>query len=514
MQTNKIEPIFGGFSTPFNVNVSKSNHSITELSDLVLEGLKRYNEYEPKVFVRGGMLCDVFVDEKDNVKIRNFEKPEMLMYYADISCNFKKINSENKEVKARLPIDVVKNILVSPKPKTRIPALNCVVESPFVSKDGSFITAPGYNSTDGIYFKPRPGYKDIGGLIPETPTRGDIDKAVSNIRGIFSDFIWGDDASEDNLLGHILTCIMRPNIDGCVPMHLNDKPQMGCGGSLLDKVVARLTTGDVLKSRTMPGGRAPNEEMKKTLNSIFKDGTYLVCFDNIDGKIDSPSLASAITSRKNTDRILGTTNDTSFDVNVVWCGNGINIDLAGDLPRRVYVTRILSDSAAPYLKTNFKIPELETHVKEHRYEYLVDLFTIIRGYYQAGCPKPKITPKLGGFEEWHELIGGIMEFAGRTKFLANTVDIINSATEQNNDDELLVSEIYNLFGEREFTATDIQNSGSEAIKKLLPKWIDDNPRKLGKYLSKVHDKVYSTGLKMEKSGLIQHKQYYTISKVN
>ena len=167
-----------------------------------------------------------------------------------------------------------------------------------------------------------------------------------------------------------------------------------------------------------PFKRDDDAEWSKVITAVLIKGSTIICFDNVDGLLRSPSLASAITAKVYSGRILGFSKTVEIPVNVSWFVNGNNIQLGGDLPRRCYWIRLDAKMSRPWERKGFKHKDLGAWVMENRGQLIAAILTMAKAWYVAGCPKPN-TPKLGSFESWCDTVGGILQFAGITDFLGN-----------------------------------------------------------------------------------------------
>jgi len=92
----------------------------------------------------------------------------------------------------------------------------------------------------------------------------------------------------------------------------------------------------------------------------------------------------------------------ALPVKASFLASGNNVRLAGDMPRRYYRVPLDAKCTTPFLRTgpepgrNFTIDDLKSWTQQHRVELLAPLLTLVRAWYLAGKPKPKIKP-LGSF---------------------------------------------------------------------------------------------------------------------
>jgi hypothetical protein len=210
-----------------------------------------------------------------------------------------------------------------------------------------------------------------------------------------------------------------------VPLALIDAPQQGTGKSLLANVISTISTGRAAAMMPAPDN---DEEWRKRITSTLMGGATIITIDNLDGRLDSPSLASAITADTWRDRILGQSEVVEIAQRATWMATGNNISLGGDLQRRCYWIRLDAKTAEPWRGRTFRHPRLILWVKQHRSELLTALLTLARGWFTAGKPDAP-TPVLGSFEEWSQVVGGVLHAAGVESFLGNLDELYAAADE-------------------------------------------------------------------------------------
>jgi len=254
--------------------------------------------------------------------------------------------------------------------------------------------------------------------VPDNPTPDDVKAAVDLVNEPFLDFPFTDDASRAHIIAALLTAVLRPSLPGLVPITLIDKPAPGTGASLIARVISVITLGTTSAIITAPRGE---EGWQKLVTSIVRDGSTLVNVDNIESKLQSAALAAIVTATDWRDRILGLSETGTWQNCTTWIVNGNNITLGGDLPRRVIWCRLDAQSERPWQeKREFKHPDLIGWTRTHRGDILAAVLTLVRYWIRSGKPKPPAdTPLLGGFEEWRDTIGGILDVCGVPGFLGN-----------------------------------------------------------------------------------------------
>jgi hypothetical protein len=139
--------------------------------------------------------------------------------------------------------------------------------------------------------------------------------------------------------------------------------------------------------------------------------------DNAVGRTDSPALASVLTAERWTDRQLGRSEMLSLANHAVWLLTGNNPGLSMELARRSVRIRIAPAVDRPWQRQGFRHPDLLAWATENRPALVRAAITLVRAWLAAG--RPAHGRKLGSFEGWSEVLGGVLEVAGVGGFLGN-----------------------------------------------------------------------------------------------
>jgi hypothetical protein len=137
-------------------------------------------------------------------------------------------------------------------------------------------------------------------------------------------------------------------------------------------------------------------------------------------------------------------------VKATFLASGNNVRLAGDMGRRCYRVRLDAKCSTPFLRTgpepgrHFTIDDLKAWTQEHRGELLAALLTLVRAWYMAGKPKPKIKP-LGSFERWTLTVGGILENAGIKDFMENATAMYQETDDESREWEGFLLVLHDVF---------------------------------------------------------------------
>ncbi len=500
----------------WKVVVNKS--SLQTQTSITLDGLAEAND-PPFVFNRAHLLVRVIFDENDNPFISIITESGV-RGILERCVDFVKMDLRGVEKPAYPPIDVVKDLMNLPEWYT-IPPLAGIVEAPIVLADGGIVNKKGYDEMTRLFYAPASGL--IIPPIPNRPSKADIDKAVDLIKEIFVDFPFVDDSSKANMMAALITAVLRPMISGPVPMAIIDKPQAGTGATLLAEVIAMVATGRSAALMTAPEDDAA---WRKAITSTLAQGRNLAIVDNVETKLNAPSLAAVLTANIWTDRILGRSENVTFPHTMFWISTGNNLQLGGDLPRRCFWVRLNAQSARPWQRTNYRHPDLMAWVLQERGCILGAILTIARGWILEGRPKPDASvPKVGGFDGWCNTVGGILGYCKVDGFLKNTEKMYEQADADGPQWEAFFEKWFSIWGVKPVTVADIHffmqkegdssnvAYGSDRLVDLLPDvmadaWCGkkDFSKSFGKALSRMNERKFNSGLTLQK-GKNQHKVF-------
>jgi hypothetical protein len=285
---------------------------------------------------------------------------------------------------------------------------------PFVRPDGTICQTEGYDEPTKTYL-----VEALPVTVPDDPT----DEDVAAARKLLCDEWLGDlmagmptPADQANALATILTPLIRGMVP-VSPLAVVNGLQMGVGKNLLADMLAIFATGSTVLPLPWAGD---DEERRKALLATFRTGREVFVFDEAH-VLEGAAMARALTAATYTDRILGVSTTAEFPNNVTWMSLGNNVQINGDMSRRVYVIRLAPETEAPQDRDvdSFRHPDLKGWTVEHRAELVAAGLTLVRAWFVAGRPQSKAGRRFGSFEAWGGMVGGILEVAGVTGFLDN-----------------------------------------------------------------------------------------------
>jgi hypothetical protein len=386
--------------------------------------------------------------------------------------------------------------------------LDRLAHAPFVRPDGTIVTEPGYDEATRTILMPDEVFAGIE--VPENPTAAEITAARELIMTEWlGDFPLDAAADRANLLALVVT----PAIRGMVPrapLAVLDGLQMGVGKNLLADSILTVYTGHAAQPMNWVEDA---DELRKQITSAFRTGAEFFVFDEAH-TLEGTALAQALTAETWQDRILGVSTMAYFPNRVTWLSLGNNVQVKGDITRRVYRIALRPTYSNPQDRaaSSFRHPgqsglDLGSWTRKHRRELMVAILTLVRAWYAAGSPYPKRGVSFGSFEVWERTVGGIVEAAGLESFLAN-LKVWRS--ESDFDTQYWIGHLAFLreqFGDATFKTSDVKNKalslGTDNYA-APPKLDDPSEKTYGKALGEAYGRISGRrygGYWLEKAGM-------------
>jgi hypothetical protein len=273
--------------------------------------------------------------------------------------------------------------------------LTAVITAPLVLPDGRLLKHPGFDTATGLLLRPKGGeYYDLS----ETPTLDEARAAYSALWAPFELFPLDGPGSRSAVLAAVLAAVARPGLPTC-PAFGSDAPTVGNGKTLLAEAIGTLAAGGKPKTYGHVAGR-DDEEMRKRVTTMLRQGHRAVVLDNITGTLDSATLAAMLTAETMTDRILGASEEVTLPSRTWWAMTGNNLTLSADLARRVLTARIDSMMEVPIGRAFDFCPKQV--VTEYRDELAVAACTLMRARFTIPFTEGK--GRTASFEAWDTLI--------------------------------------------------------------------------------------------------------------
>ena len=373
-----------------------NNRQLSALEDEALRALLRFNAATPTIYTRAGILVDV-------VDGRLRETPEtFLRSTLGRAAHW----VTDRGVDALVPLAPVSSIF-SYGCWPEVPEVIGVTDVPIFAPDGTLHTEPGYNPATRFY---------LSGAVPVGEVSGDrLIWAKEQVDAILVDFPFETPADRTHAIALFLDPFVRLLAAGRAPGFAVDGSVPGAGKGLLVDVLLYPALGDRIESGT---NRGDDAEWRKAITTTLLSGAPYFLVDNINHQMDSGVLASAMTQRWWTDRLLSTNRAVSLSNDLRFVVTGNNLQASAELARRFIRIRLSPNVPKPEERADFRIANLRAHVAEHRADLVTAALCIVQFWLDCGRP-PFEGRRKGSFETWTEIMGGIWGLVGYAGFLEN-----------------------------------------------------------------------------------------------
>ena len=323
------------------------------------------------------------------------------------------------------PKQVMQNILSqTDKP---FPPLDCVATGPFVTRAKTLALTSAYYPESRMLLSLKEGEEHLS--VPENPTDSEIRVSVRTILDDWlGDFPFVGDPDKAHVILFAIAPMIRSIIVGPTPLFVVNKPAAGTGASLLVEVLSLVSLGGPVSIMTEGSS---DSETKKLITSKLRTSPRLLAIDNVTRPVDYSSLAAAITSTTWEDRVLGTSSMTRVSTSMVtWCATGINVRTSVENSRRVVQIELNARMNRPWMRQSFRHKDLVRWTKDNLSMLRRACLTIIQAWISRECPIAPDQPRLGSFESWSDVAGGILHVAGVPGFLDNMDRLCQAADPQ------------------------------------------------------------------------------------
>ncbi len=496
------------------------------MSEQALDAIRQANADRPEVFARSGEMVALHYDEqRQRVILKSVDKETLRGILMRCATWLRtKVNKDGTvdEMQTTPPGFVLEDILSMSPHHWQLPIVKGVVEVPIVRLDGSIWVVPGYDERSKLIYHPT---EDLAGFhVPDQPTPDDVSAAVDLLNEMVHDFPWYGEqdaevagaakyADRANAVAAMITQVARPLIAGPVPAYLVDKPAPRTGASLLQELMYTVLTG---QAPTMKPTPESNEEFRKYITGELAAGTSIVLLDNIEQRLKAPALATIITAPAWRDRKMGSNAIVDYENRLFWLLNGNNVQLSPDLAPRCFYSRLDARMARPGEREEFLHSDIRRWVKENRARLLRAVYVLIRAWIVTGRPAPEKLPKLGSFENWVSVVGGVLHHTGIEGFMANQTALYDAADQSAVQWDTFLLAVHRVF-RGPFTVAEVADRlevedkpGVERIlSPTLPEELDDGRQKgghafrtrIGRAFTRKRDVVFPSGAMLKKGGV-------------
>jgi putative DNA primase/helicase len=443
---------------------------LSEMTRDALAVLGLANHDAPRLFRRGGVLVRMRLDEE--VPLVEPLTVDALRGELDRVADWVK---EDGSI-APPPNLVVRDIL-SLSSYEGIPRLRAVAEAPFFARDGRLVATEGYDAGTGVFCRFPSGL--VVPKVPEIPSAEDVRRGRALLFEPLIDFPFVDESSRAHAVALHLGPIVRDIIDCPFPLTAIDAPMAGTGKGLLADSASHVTTGRAIEVMTEA---RDFEELRKRITALLLAGGPFGLFDNVTRRLESGALAALLTADIWRDRVLGASRMVSVPNRTVWIATGNNLEFSGEILRRTVWIRIDAKTPDPHRRAEFHHDPLLGWILANRGELLWALLVLVRHWIAEGRPLFRAR-RLGSYEIWSGVIGGILGTANVHGFLDNLDPFSTQADRETADWRVLIETWWTAFGIQPVDVEVLLPLAAETLPEILGDGGDRSQRtRLGKAL--------------------------------
>lgn len=464
----------------------------------------------PTLFRYGGIASRIEAGDSGEPVLRDLTFDRMRYHLARAARFTKQKRSGEDFVEKEIvpPKDVVNDVLATPD--VPLPVLTRIVEAPVFAADGSLKTTPGYNPASQTYYAPAKGFSVPD--VSKRPTSEDLENARNLIVDeLLSDFPFVQAEQPTNgspiasaELAHAVALLLLPFardlIDGPTPLHLIEKPSPGTGATLLCDVLAFPATGRPMGIMTEA---RDEDEWRKRITAQLRGSPAHINIDNLRRRLDSAAVSAAITSRAWEDRILGGSLIAKTPVRCGWVATGNNPGLSTEITRRTVRIRLNAKQDRPWLRTGFRHADLRGWAIKNRGLLVWAALTLIQTWISKGMPLG--TTKIGMFEAWSEVMGGILETTGIHGLLTNLEDFYSESDTEGATWRTFLLAWWEAHRTNQVVVKDLFSIGIEAGLAMGDGSEQSQKVKLGNMLGDRRDRVFDMEFDGQKVALVVQK---------
>ena len=357
-------------------------------------------------------------------------------------------NYGSYQVSVLTPKVAAESVLAEKNPP--LPYLKKITCSPFFNRAGVLSIKPGYQPETQCFLN----FHEKISRIPDRPSRSDMDTAKEWIDELLWDFPFVDRSEKANAIAFFLVQYVRELIKGQTPLHMFEASTPGTGKSLLVEMLCYpfLNSSVPAKSEI-----TDNIELRKQITTSLIAKVPIIFFDNLNYGIDSGIIAGAATNPMWNDRLLGGNREVNLPVRCIWALSGNNPQMSKENLRRT--VRIRQDARMEYPELRdtrkFRHPDIRGWVQTNRGHLIWAALVICQNWIAQGRPLAKNAPVMGSFEEWVEIMAGILECAGIEGFLGNAMSFREDADDETTALRAFISAWWTEFKSNEVTAKEL-----------------------------------------------------------
>jgi hypothetical protein len=401
--------------------------------------------------------------------------------------------------------------LLAAKQESGLPELLAVASAPVIDpRTGRLIDQDGFDQASGLLMLLSDSSAWPG--IAEKPTKPQVEQALAELWKPFEQFPFCGPVDRGVFLSALLSDLVRALLPTC-PAYALDAPTAGSGKSLLAlclSIIAGARTPAVLPAAS------DQEELRKRLLALLRQGGPCAVLDNLQGPLDSPALCALLTAETYQDRLLGSTQILTVPTRSLFIITGNNVLLRGDLCRRVLTARLDPQTETPW-KRRFDLDPAD-YCRERRLALVAAGLTVLRAGLQNA---PDLADRTASFEAWSDSLRKTVCWLGTEGLFdcADPVLSIDLAFEQDPETTKLAALLAAWLGEFGTEPRRVADAISRAeqdytgdLAEALAEITGDqrfNPRLLGRWIERNRGRLVG-GLKFELFGSLNRAKTWRV----
>lgn len=378
------------------------------LHEMATDGEKALIEGEAPFFVRGERIVRPVVDDLPAAHGQTTKVPrlravskDMMVDHLSRAAEWVKYNARKKEWVRTDPRTNVAQIILERDGEWGFRKLAGVITTPTLRPDGTLLSEPGYDEATRLLLIDPPTMP----AIPSEPSKQDALKAAQTLDGLLDEFPFVDAPSRSVALSALITPVVRGAM-AVAPLHATTAPVAGSGKSYIIDIASAISLGQ--RAPVIAAGRDEAETEKRLVAALF-GGQPIISIDNVNGQLGGDFLCQMIERPVVTPRILGLSKNERIESRATTFATGNNIQLLGDMTRRVLLCTLDPNTERPELRT-FSSKPYETVIAD-RGKFIAAALTVVRAYIVADSPGE--AKPLASFEQWSRLVRSALIWLGR-----------------------------------------------------------------------------------------------------
>ena len=177
-------------------------------------------------------------------------------------------------------------------------------------------------------------------------------------------------------------------------------------------------------------------------------------------------------------------------IRCMWIATGNNPAFSNEMARRLVRIRLDARVDQPSRRESFRHPDLMGWVRANRGKLVAACLTLCQAWVAAG--RPRGSRSIGSFENWAQIISGVLDVAGVNGFLGNLDEMMEASDSEGAVWRSFVETWWGRFGTAEVTTASLYELAFLVEPPLPINAPDEQGRrvKLGKALSKLRDRTF------------------------